>query len=235
MIILGADIGAWSGQLLAGALVSVALAVATVPFGMAVGVAVALAKDSSNRVLSAFGEGYTTVFRGLPELLTLLLVYYGLQMAFQITAEWLGLSVTVNINPFVAGILALSLVFGAYSSEVLLGGLRGIERGQIEAAISVGMTPLTAFVRIKWPQVLRLALPGLGNNWVVLLKDTSLVSVIALNDLLRQTSLAVASTKEPFAFYAVACLGYLLMTIVSNMLLMLLEARANRGWRPMSP
>lgn len=232
MFLGNVDIGAWSGQLLAGTFVSITLALTTVPFGLALGIALALAKDSRNRWLRAFGEGYTTVFRGLPELLTLLLVYYGLQIGIQSLAEKIALPISVDINPFFAGVIALSFVVGAYSSEVLLGAMRGVERGQMEAAVSFGMTPRQAFLRVKWPQTLRMALPGLGNNWVVLLKDTSLVSVVALDDLLRHTSLAVASTKQPFVFYGVACLIYLVMTIISNLLLIALETRANRGWRP---
>ncbi len=110
-----------------GAAMTVGLALATLPFGLAFGLAAALAKDSRSAILRACGEAYTTVFRGLPELLTLLLIYYGAQMLIQNT----GLS--VNISPFVAGLIALSLVFGAYSSEVMLAALRGVERGQIEA------------------------------------------------------------------------------------------------------
>jgi polar amino acid transport system permease protein len=211
---------------------TIGIALTTLPFGLALGLGAALAKDSRSPSLRATGEAYTTVFRGLPELLTLLLIYYGSQILTQHLADASGLPVAVNISPFTAGVIGLSLVFGAYSSEVLLAALRGVERGQIEAARSFGMSPGLVFRRVTAPQMLRIALPGLGNNWLVLLKDTSLVSVIALNDLLRMTSVAVERTRRPFEFYAVACALYLLMTAVSTLLIARADRAAWRGWRP---
>jgi len=215
----------WSHELALGAAMTVGLALATLPFGLAFGLVAALAKDSKSAILRGCGEAYTTIFRGLPELLTLLLIYYGAQILIQNT----GLS--INISPFVAGLIALSLVLGAYSSEVLLAAMRGVECGQIEAARSFGMSPALVFRRVKAPQMLRLALPGLGNNWLVLLKDTSLVSVIALDDLLRMSFIAAQSTRQPFEFYAVACTIYLSMTAVSTLIIARAERAAAKGWR----
>ena len=180
---------------------------------------------------AGLGEAYTTLFRGLPELLTLLLIYYGSQILSQNLAAASGLPIVVNLSPFWAGVAALSLVFGAYSSEVLLAALHGVERGQIEAARSFGMSPRLAFRRVIAPQMIRMALPGLGNNWLSLLKDTSLVSVIALNDLLRMSSVAVERTRQPFEFYAVACVLYLLMTALSTLAIARAEKAAGRGWK----
>jgi polar amino acid transport system permease protein len=221
----------WAPELAQGAAMTVGLALATLPPGLALGLASALAKDSNSRWLSAAGEAYTTIFRGLPELLTLLLIYYGSQILSQDLANASGLPLTVNLSPFMAGVIALSLVSGAYMSEVLLAALRGVERGQIEAAKSFGMSPSLVFRRVTAPQMLRIALPGLGNNWLVLLKDTSLVSSIALNDLLRMTSVAVERTRQPFQFYAAACAIYLLMTAVSTLVLARAEQASRRGWR----
>jgi polar amino acid transport system permease protein len=204
---------------------TIGLALATLPFGLALGLAAALAKDSSSAILRACGEAYTTVFRGLPELATLLLIYDGVPVLIR------NAGLTINISPFAAGLIALSLVFGAYSSEVLLAALRGIERGQIEAARSFGMSPALTFKRVRAPQMLRLALPGLGNNWLVLLKDTSLVSIISLDDLLRKSFIAAQSTRQPFEFYAVACALYLAMTAVSTLLIARAERVAAKGWR----
>ena len=214
----------WGHALALGAAMTVGLALATLPFGLALGLAAALAKDSKSAIVRACGEIYTTVFRGLPELLTLLLIYYGAQILFQ------NMGLSVNISPFVAGLIALSLVFGAYSSEVMLAALRGVERGQIEAARSFSMNPALVFRRVRAPQMLRLALPGLGNNWLVLLKDTSLVSIIALDDLLRMSFIAAQSTRQPFQFYAVACAIYLAMTAISTMLIARAERAAAKGW-----
>ena len=220
----------WGDELARGAALTLLLACATLPVGLAIGLAVALAKDARSVVLRVLGETYTTVFRGIPELLTLLLIYYGAQIALDSAAAASGIPLSFPIPPFAAGVLALGLVFGAYASEVLLAALRGIERGQIEAAASFGMSEGLVFRRVKLPQMLRLALPGLGNNWLVLLKDTSLVSTIALGDLLRQTTIAVDNTKQPFKFYAVACGIYLAMTAVSTLALAWAEAKARRGW-----
>ncbi|MGA7327673.1 MAG: ABC transporter permease subunit [Rhodomicrobium sp.] len=220
----------WGHQLALGTAVTVALALATLPFGLVFGLAAALAKVSKSAALRATGEAYTTIFRGLPELLTLLLIYYGSQILTQNLADWTGLPVTINISPFMAGVIALSLVFGAYSSEVFLGALRGVERAQIECARSFGMSPALVFRRVTAPQMFRIALPGLGNNWLVLLKDTSLVSVIALDDLLRMTSIAVESTRKPFEFYAVACTIYLAMTAISTLAISRMERHARYGW-----
>lgn len=221
----------WGHELALGAAMTVGLALTTLPFGLALGLGAALAKDSKGAWLRAAGEIYTTAFRGLPELLTLLLIYYGSQILSQDLADASGLPIAVNLSPFAAGVIALALVFGAYASEVLLAALRGVERGQIEAAKSFGMSPGLAFRRVTAPQMLRIALPGLGNNWLVLLKDTSLVSVIALNDLLRMTSVAVERTRKPFEFYAAACAIYLLMTAISTLAIARAERAARRGWR----
>lgn len=221
----------WGPLLLRGAAMTLGLALTALPFGLASGLAAALAKDSKRVWLRGLGEAYTTVFRGLPELLTLLLIYYGAQILIQNLATASGLPIEVNLSPFWAGAAALSLVFGAYSSEVLLAALHGVERGQIEAARSFGMSPRLAFRRVIAPQMLRMALPGLGNNWLSLLKDTSLVSVIALNDLLRMSSVAVERTRRPFEFYAAACALYLIMTALSTLAIAQAEKGVGRGWK----
>jgi polar amino acid transport system permease protein len=221
----------WGDELARGAALTIGLACATLPVGLALGLGVALAKDARSPALRAFGEAYTTIFRGIPELLTLLLIYYGTQIGLDSAAAATGLPLSFSIPPFAAGMIALGLVFGAYSSEVMLAALRGVEKGQIEAAASFGMSEAKVFRRVTLPQMARLALPGLGNNWLVLLKDTSLVSTIALGDLLRETTVAVDSTKQPFTFYAVACALYLVMTAASSLALAWAERRAGRGWR----
>ena len=198
-----------------GAWLTIRLALATLPFGLAVGLMAALARNSRRRWLRVPGNIFTTIFRGLPELLTLLLVYFGGQVLLSRIASLVS-DGQVEVSAFVAGLVALGLVFSAYASEVFLGALRAINRGQYEAAYALGLRPPTVFRLVVLPQLVRLALPGLANLWLVLLKDTSLVSVIALNDLLRETSVAVRATKEPFLFYLVACLIYLAMSMVSS-------------------
>ena len=220
----------WGDEIAAGTWLTVRLALVTLPFGLVLGFLIALAKNSSEPALRAAGHIFTTLFRGLPELLTLFIVYYGGQILFQ--KLWaVFFDSYVEVSGFVAGVIALGLVFAAFASEVFLGAFRSIGRGQYEAAAAVGLTPFQAMRLVIVPQLIRYALPGLANLWLVLLKETSLVSIIALNDLLRQTSVAVGATKEPFFFYLVACLIYLAMSIISTFGLVAIERWSERGMK----
>ena len=134
-----------------------------------------------------------------------------------------------NFNKRLAGSLALGLIFGAFASEVFRGAFIAVDKGQIEAAFAVGMSTGQVFRRVRFPQLLRFALPGLGNLWMVLLKDTSLVSVIALDELMRETGVAAEATQRPFVFYLAATVLYLLLTVVSDIFRARLERHANRG------
>lgn len=218
----------WGDEILAGAWLTIRLAVATLPFGLVLGFLVALARNSDSRILQALGGAFTTVFRGLPELLTLFIIYYGGQILLQ---KIVGLfaDTYVEVNGFVAGLVALGLVFAAFASEVFLAALRAISRSQIEGGHALGLSRFQTLRFIVFPQLWRYALPGIANLWLVLLKDTSLVSVIALNDLLRMTNVVVGATKEPFFFYAVACAIYLLFSIISSIGITWIERRAARG------
>ncbi len=220
----------WGDEILAGAWLTIRLAVATLPFGLTIGFLVALARNSDSRVLHALGGAFTTVFRGLPELLTLFIIYYGGQILL-LKLVSLFSDAYVEVNGFVAGMVALGLVFAAYASEVFLAALRAISKGQIEGAFALGLSRFQTLRFIIFPQLWRYALPGIANLWLVLLKETSLVSVIALNDLLRMTNVVVGATKEPFFFYAVACTIYLVFSIVSSFGITWIEARTARGER----
>jgi polar amino acid transport system permease protein len=220
----------WGDEIAAGAWLTIRLAIATLPFGLLAGFLVALAKRSERAWLSAVGNLYSTVFRGLPELLTLFIVYYGGQMLLQKIVRVVS-DGPIEVNGFIAGVLALGVVFSAYASEVFLAAFGGIGRGQYEAAQALGLRRLPTMILVVLPQLFRLALPGLANLWLVLLKDTSLVSVIALSDLLRETYVAVGATKEPFLFYGVACLVYLAMSIVSSFGISAIERWSERGVR----
>ncbi|NWC84996.1 ABC transporter permease subunit [Pseudomonas reactans] len=223
--------GGWGWALLAGALVTLALALACVPLGLPLGLGVALAARSKRRWLRALATVFSTVFRGLPELLTLLLIYYGCQIAAQHLLAAVGYQGEVMINTFVAAMIAFSLVFAAFSSEIWLSAFKTVDRGQFEAAAVLGLSTATTFRTVVLPQLTRTALPGLSNNWLSLLKDTSLVSTISLVDLMRQTSLAVSVTKEPMLFYTVACLAYLLFSALSGRVFHVLERHFNRHQR----
>jgi len=219
----------WGDELAAGTWLTIRLAVATLPFGLLLGLLVALAKRSHIRALRVVGNAYTTVFRGLPELLTIFIVYFGGQILLQRIVEFVSPGSSVEVSGFVSGMIALGVVFSAYSSEVFLGAFRGISRGQWEASRSLGLRPLATMRLVILPQLVRLALPGLANLWLILLKDTSLVSVIAIDDLLRVTGIAVRVTKQPFFFFGVACLLYLVMSMISSIGITAIERRLGRG------
>jgi polar amino acid transport system permease protein len=218
----------WGDEILAGAWLTIRLAIATLPVGLALGFLVALARRSNSILLRGFGEAFSTVFRGLPELLTLFIVYFGGQFLLQWMVRLFS-DRTVEANGFLAGMIALGVVFAAYASEVFTAAFNGIPKGQWEAAAAIGLHRWQTLRLVIAPQLLRLALPGLANLWLVLLKETSLVSVIALNDLLRMTSVAVGTTKQPFFFYFVACLIYLLFSIVSSFGIGAIERWSERG------
>jgi polar amino acid transport system permease protein len=218
----------WGDEFLRGAGLTLLLAVCTLPVGLALGLTVALAKDSRSLLLRGLGNVYTTVFRALPELLTILIIYYGGQIMIRSLAEALGFP-AFEVNGFVAGLVSLGLVLGAFSSEVLLGALRAVPKGQREGSYALGLGRYRTFRHVVMPQLLRIALPGLGNNWLALLKETSLVSIIAFSELMRVTNIAVGVTKQPFFFYLVSCLLYLSMAVASSFVLDWLETRSRRG------
>ncbi len=221
--------GGWGAVLLSGALVTIALALACVPIGLPLGLLVALAARSRSRLGRAWATLFSTVFRGLPELLTLLIVYYGFQIALERSLAAMGRESRLEINAFVAAMAAFSMVFAAFSSEVWLGAFKAIPKGQFEAAQVLGLSRRQAFFKVILPQLLRISLPGLSNNWLTLLKDTSLVSTISLVELMRQTSLAVSATKQPMLFYLTACLIYLFFSMLSGQVFRVAERHYNLG------
>jgi polar amino acid transport system permease protein len=218
----------WGDEILAGTSLTVRLALATLPVGLILGFLVALAKRSRRAWLRAFSEIFSTVFRGLPELLTIFIVYFGGGIALNWVLSFVS-EARVEVNGFIAGMAALGLVFAAYASEVFTSAFSGITKGQWEASSALGLHRMQTLQLVIVPQLIRFALPGLANLWLVLLKDTSLVSVIALDDLLRMTSSAVGTTKQPFFFYFVACMIYLLLAIVSSIGIHAIERWAERG------
>ena len=227
--------GGWGSALLAGALVTIVLALSCLPIGLPLGLGLALAARSRRRWPRAMSTVFATVFRGLPELLTLLIIYYGCQIGAQKLLSAMGYETEVAINPFVAAMIAFSLVFAAFSSEIWLGAFKTVPKGQFEAAAALGLSRRTTFTKVVLPQLVRIALPGLSNNWLSLLKDTSLVSTISLVDLMRQTNLAVSVTKEPMLFYTVACFGYLFFSAISGRLFQYLEQHFSRHQRSVRP
>lgn len=212
--------------LLAGTWVTLQLAFTSLVFGLLLGLVGAAAALSPIGPLRWAAVGYNTLMRGTPELLLVLIIYFGATHVI----EWMT-GAYVDIGAFTAGVIALSIAFGAYATEVFRSAMMEIPKGQREAAMALGMSRWDSFRYITLPQLWRLALPGLGNLFLVLLKDTALVSVIGLDDLMRQAYVAAGFTKLPFTFYMAAAMIYLLLTIVSMQVIQLLERWANRGYR----
>jgi polar amino acid transport system permease protein len=220
----------WGDELLQGAGVTLGVAIVTLPIGLALGLIIALLRHSRFAILRGFSTLYTTIFRGVPELLTLFIIYFGAQILLQRLAATLGYTGRVEFSPFFAGVVALALVLAAFSSEVWLGALNSIQKGQREAAAALGLSKRQAFRLVIFPQLMRVALPGLGNNWMVLLKETSLVSVITLHDIMFIATRANIVTKEPFLFFSVAGLLYLSISMVSSWGISRLEARSAKAY-----
>lgn len=190
----------------------------------------AVAKLSGSRVARFAAGVYTTVIRGMPELVLMLLIFYGGQIALNRLAESRGWGY-IDIEPFAAGVLTLGFIFGAYLTETFRGAILAVPKGQAEAAQAFGMPRLMVLRRIVLPQMIRHAIPGFSNNWLIMIKASALVSIIGLDDMVHRAGLAAATTRAPFTFYMAIALIYLAITSLSIFLLSRLEARYSLGVR----
>jgi arginine/ornithine transport system permease protein len=218
-------------SILEGAALTVAVAISSLLIAIAFGLAGASAKLSTSRWLARLATLYTTVIRGVPDLVLMLLIFYGGQTLVNTVAPKFGFDDFIDVNPFVAGVMTIGFIFGAYLTETFRGAILAIPAGQREAGIAYGMSKSQAFRRIVLPQMVRLAIPGFSNNWLVLVKSTALVSVIGLSDMMQRAGLAAGATREPFTFYAAVAVLYLMITTVSIILLKVLEKRYSVGVR----
>ncbi|MGV8841875.1 MAG: ABC transporter permease [Pseudomonas sp.] len=223
------DLYGFGPALAAGTLMTVKLALCALSLGLVLGLLGALAKTSAHKPLQWLGGTFSTLVRGIPELLWVLLIYFGTVNMMRSLGQLLGLP-GLELDAFAAGTIALGLCFGAYSTEVFRGAILAIPRGHREAGLALGMSRPRIFWRITLPQMWRIALPGLGNLFMILMKDTALVSVIGLEELMRHSQIAVTSTKEPFTFFLVAAFIYLGLTVIAMTGMYFLEKRAGRGF-----
>ena len=217
--------------ILQGAVMTVGVSLAALLVAVLLGLAGAAAKLSGRPVLKALATGYTTLIRGVPELVLMLLVFYGGTIGLNHLLELAGSEATVDINPFLAGVLTIGFIYGAYMTETFRGAILAIPQGQVEAAWAFGMGRAQAFARITAPQMVRYALPGFTNNWLVLIKATALVSLIGLQEMTYLAKQASAATRSPFAFFLFTAGLFLLYTSVSLYLLRRLNARYSLGVR----
>jgi His/Glu/Gln/Arg/opine family amino acid ABC transporter permease subunit len=205
---------------------------ATIPVALALGLLGAWGKLSRNALARVVANTYTTVVRGSPELVLIILVYYGLTIALQdLVSALTGDDSAIDIPRFPAGVITLGLIYGAFATEVFRGAYQSVDRGQIEAAMAYGMNRRQVATRVLLPQMWRFALPGLGNLWMVLIKATSLMSIIQLPELMRMADVAARAVRLPFTFFLTASFIYLGITIVSIVALQRAERWAARGVR----
>jgi polar amino acid transport system permease protein len=199
---------------------------------ISIGMLGAWAKLCHIKGLNRAGEVYTTVVRSLPELLLIFLIFYAGTRALASLLVGLGLVDSLEINPFAAVIVALGLIYGAYLTDVLRGGIQAVPKGQIEAAKAFGMHAPKRFVRILFPQMIRYAIPGLGNQWLNITKDSALVSVVAqVTDIMSVGRSAANSTKHFMFFFSATAVVFMIISGVSMFVFSRLEKRANRGVR----
>ncbi len=197
------DLYGFGPALAAGTLMTIQLALCALALGLALGLLGALAKTSPNKFLQWLGGTYSTIVRGVPELLWVLLIYFGTVNLMRELGTLFN-NPELELNAFAAGVIALGLCFGAYATEVFRGAILAIPRGHREAGQALGLSKGRIFWRIILPQMWRIALPGLGNLFMILMKDTALVSVIGLEEIMRRSQIAVSLSKEPFHFFLIA-------------------------------
>ncbi|MBI3145355.1 MAG: ABC transporter permease [Pseudogulbenkiania sp.] len=217
-------------SILEGAALTLEVAAASLVVSVFLGLVGAMFKMAHSRALVWLAELYSTVVRGVPDLVWMFLLFFGGQMLINDLAERLGWAAP-EINPMIAGILTIGFIFGAYMTETFRGAIMSVPKGQMEAGLAYGMSPLRVFFRVTAPQMVRFALPSFSNNWLVLVKSTALVSVIGLNDMMYKADTAKSITQEPFTVYMVVAAIYLLITTVSIVALNALNKRYSTGVR----
>lgn len=224
--------GGWGPTIARGTWMKVQVALLSAVIGCALGLLGAMGCLSRWRAVRALSNAYVTSMRGLPQLLLVLLIYYGSTVALMRVLAALGLDTkSIEVPPYAAGVFALSLIFGGYAAEVFRGAFLAVPVGQVEAARAVGLNGLQVFMYIQSPQMLRFALPGLGNIWLSTLKDTSLISIVGLGELMKAAELATSNTRRALFFYLSAGAIYLMLTLASAVVLHWMEKRANKGQR----
>lgn len=213
----------WEGFLL-----TIQLGLSSLLVAVILGTLAALGSFSQSKIIRGSVLAYTTIIRGIPDIVLIFLFYYGMQTVLNNILESMGLKI-IQINPFVAGVITIGIMFGAFMAETFRGALLSVPKGQKESALALGMSPIRVYAKIVIPQAMRFALPGLNNNWLVLLKATALVSLINLHDFLFIARSSGSSTRAPFTFLITVALGYLVLTTASIIVVKLLEKRFSKG------
>ena len=220
----------WGDELFYATLMTIAVAITAMFIGFFFALIFTPLKLSKNRYLNLIANSYTTIIRGVPELLVIYLFFFGGSAAVMFVASIFGYGEYIEINAFITGAFSIGIISGAYSTEVFRGAIQSIDKGQFEAANVLGLSKFGKFFKIILPQTLRLAIPNLSNVWQITLKDTSLISVTGLVEIMRQSYIAAGSTRDPLFFYSFAAVLYLLLTFLSMKLINKLEIKYSRGY-----
>jgi histidine transport system permease protein len=230
------DLAGYGPQIINGTITTVELSVLSLIVAFVIGLAGASARLAKNPILRGIGTLYTTIIRGVPDLVLMLLIFYSLQIWLNELADYLDtlqnrIDFEFPLDPFSSGVITLGFIYGAYFTETFRGAFLAVPRGQLEAARAFGMRPSLVFRRVLFPQMMRFALPGIGNNWQVILKATALVSIIGLSDVVKAAQTAGEATFRTFFFISLAGLVYLSLTVISNGVLLLLQRKYAVGVR----
>jgi histidine transport system permease protein len=217
-------------QIFAGAVTTVELSLLSLLGSFILGLLGASAKLSKSRALFGIATVYTTLIRAVPDLVLMLLIFYSLQIWLNDATDYFNLN-GFQLDPFTSGVITLGFIYGAYFTETFRGAFMAVPKGQMEAARAFGMKPLYAFRRILFPQMMRYALPGLANNWQVILKSTALVSLIGLTDVVKAAQEAGEGTFRVFFFTSIAGLVYLFLSSVSKLVQYYLTKKFSVGVR----
>jgi octopine/nopaline transport system permease protein len=220
----------WGDELFYATLMTIAVAITAMLIGFLFALIFTPLKLSKNKFFNLIANSYTTIIRGVPELLVIYLFFFGGSAAVMFVASIFGYGEYIEINAFITGAFSIGIISGAYSTEVFRGAIQSIDKGQFEAANVLGLSKFGKFFKIILPQTLRLALPNLSNVWQITLKDTSLISVTGLVEIMRQSYVAAGSTRDPLFFYSFAAALYLLLTFLSMKFINRLEAKYSRGF-----
>ena len=220
----------WGDELFIATLMTIAVSITAMFIGFLFALIFTPLKLSKYKILNLIGNFYTTVIRGVPELLVIYLFFFGGSGAVMYVASIFGYFEYIEINAFITGSFAIGIISGAYSTEVFRGAIQSIDKGQFEASKVLGFNKYINFFKVIMPQMLRLALPNLSNVWQITLKDTSLISVTGLVEIMRQSYIAAGSTRDPLLFYSFAAVLYLLLTFISMKFLNILEKNYSRGF-----
>ena len=220
----------WGDELFYATLMTIAVSITAMINGFIFALIFTPLKLSKKKYLNLIGNFYTTVIRGVPELLVIYLLFFGGSGAIMYVASIFGYNEYIEINAFLTGSFSIGIISGAYSTEVFRGAIQSIDKGQLEAAKVLGINKFGQFYKIILPQMLRLAIPNLSNVWQITLKDTSLISVTGLVEIMRQSYIAAGSTRDPLFFYSFAAILYLLLTYLSMKLINKLEVKYSRGY-----